>query len=56
LVPVLGLAGGFLVVRNPPKREYALSTLGNTMQASSLAESGICSAPTAIGGRIWQDT
>ena len=54
---VLGFAAGILVIRNLPKREYALYTLGNTMLATILvlADSGISSALTAIGGRIWQD-
>jgi len=57
LVQVLGFAAGILVIRNLPKREYALYTLGNTMLATILvlADSGISSALTAIGGRIWQD-
>lgn len=57
LVQVLGFAAGILVIRNLPKREYALYTLGNTMLATILvlADSGISSALTAIGGRIWHD-
>ena len=46
------------MIRNLPKREYAYYTLGNTMLATILvlADSGISSALTAIGGRIWKDT
>jgi len=58
VVQVLGFAGGIIVVRNLPKPEYALYTLCNTMLATILllADSGISSALTAVGGRIWQDT
>jgi O-antigen/teichoic acid export membrane protein len=57
VVQVIGFAAGILVIRNLPKREYALYTLGNTMLAAILvlADSGISSALTAIGGRIWHD-
>jgi len=57
VVQVLALAAGILIIRHLPKREYALYTLGNTMLATILAlsDSGISSAMTAIGGRIWQD-
>jgi O-antigen/teichoic acid export membrane protein len=55
---VLGFAAGLLIVRTLPKREYAFYTIGNTMLASILvlADSGISSALTAIGGRVWQDS
>jgi O-antigen/teichoic acid export membrane protein len=45
-------------VRALPKREYAFYTIGNTMLATILllADSGISSALTAIGGRVWQDS
>lgn len=58
LVQVLGFAAGLLIVRNLPKREYAFYTIGNTMLATILvlADSGISSALTAIGGRVWQDS
>jgi hypothetical protein len=56
VVQAIGFAAGILVVRNLPKREYALYTLCNTMLATILvlADSGIGSALTAIGGRVWQ--
>ena len=57
LVQVIGFAAGLLIVRNLPKREYAFYTIGNTMLSTilMLADSGISSALTAIGGRVWQD-
>jgi O-antigen/teichoic acid export membrane protein len=57
IVQVLGFVAGILVIRNLPKREYAFYTLCNTMLATVLvlADSGISSALTAIGGRIWHD-
>jgi O-antigen/teichoic acid export membrane protein len=58
LVQVLGFAAGLLIVRTLPKREYAFYTIGNTMLAAILvlADSGISSALSAIGGRVWQDS
>ena len=58
LVQVIGFAAGILVVRNLSKPQYALFTLGNTMLSTILflADSGISSALTAIGGRVWQDS
>lgn len=58
VVQVINFAAGILVIRNLPKPEYALYTLGNTMLATMLvlADSGISNALTAIGGRVWQDT
>jgi O-antigen/teichoic acid export membrane protein len=58
IVQALGFAAGILIVRSLPKREYAFYTLGNTMLAAILllADSGISSALTAIGGRVWQDS
>jgi O-antigen/teichoic acid export membrane protein len=57
VVQALGLVAGILIVRALPKREYAFYTIGNTMLATILllADSGISSALTAIGGRVWQD-
>jgi len=57
-VQVLGFAAGLLIVRTLPKREYAFYTIGNTMLGAILvlADSGISSALTAIGGRVWQDS
>jgi O-antigen/teichoic acid export membrane protein len=57
VVQLLGFAAGILIVRELPKREYAFYTIGNTMLATILllADSGISSALSAIGGRVWQD-
>lgn len=57
LVQGLGFAAGLLIVRTLPKREYAFYTIGNTMLSAILvlADSGISSALTAIGGRVWQN-
>jgi O-antigen/teichoic acid export membrane protein len=57
IVQLLGFAAGILIVRQLPKREYAFYTIGNTMLATILllADSGISSALSAIGGRIWHD-
>jgi O-antigen/teichoic acid export membrane protein len=58
IVQTLGFAAGILIVRSLPKREYAFYTIGNTMLATILllADSGISSALTAIGGRVWDDS
>ena len=57
VVQVLGFAAGLLIVRALPKREYAFYTIGNTMLSTILvlADSGISSALSAIGGRVWRD-
>jgi len=57
LVQLLGFAAGLLIVRSLTKQQYAFYTIGNTMVGAILvlADSGISSALTAIGGRVWQD-
>ena len=57
VVQLLGFAAGILIVRELTKREYAFYTIGNTMLSTILllADSGISSGLSAIGGRIWQD-
>jgi O-antigen/teichoic acid export membrane protein len=57
VVQILGFIAGIMIVRALPKRQYAFYTIGNTMLASILilADSGISSALSAIGGRVWQD-
>lgn len=57
-VQLLGFAAGLLIVRTLPKHEYAFYTIGNTMLSAILvlADSGIGSALSAIGGRVWQDS
>jgi O-antigen/teichoic acid export membrane protein len=54
----LGFVIGIFIIRKLTKPEYAVYTLANTMLASILllADSGIGSAMTSIGGRVWQDT
>src|SRR5436189_5231317 len=57
LVQGLTFAAGILLVRALPKAEYALFTVANTIQATMnlLADNGVSSGVTAIGGRVWQD-
>ena len=57
IVQALNLASGILIIRTLSKQEYACFTLANAMQATmnTLADSGIGSALSAIGGRVWQD-
>jgi O-antigen/teichoic acid export membrane protein len=57
LVQGLTFACGILLVRALPKAEYALFTVANTMLATMnlMADNGIGSGITAIGGRVWQD-
>ena len=57
VVQGLTFACGILIVRALPKAEYALFTVANTMQATMnlMADNGIGSGITAIGGRVWQD-
>jgi O-antigen/teichoic acid export membrane protein len=57
IVQIVGFATGILIVRQLPKREYAYYTIGNTMLSTILllADSGISSALSSIGGRLWHD-
>jgi O-antigen/teichoic acid export membrane protein len=57
LVQGLTFACGILIVRALPKPDYALFTVANTMLATMnlMADNGIGSGITAIGGRVWQD-
>jgi O-antigen/teichoic acid export membrane protein len=57
VVQALGLASGILLVRTLDQQQYAYFTIANTMQGTMnvLADSGISSGLTAIGGKIWQD-
>lgn len=56
-VQILGFASGILLIRTLSKEEYAYFTLANSMQGAMnvLADSGIGSALSAIGGKVWQD-
>ena len=57
IVQAVGLLSGILLVRSLSKTDYAYFTLANTMQATMtlLADVGISSGLSAIGGRVWQD-
>ena len=57
IVQALNAVAGFLMVRSLDKPNYAWFTIISGMSAalSVLADSGIGSAVTAIGGSIWQD-
>ncbi|HTD67957.1 MAG TPA: hypothetical protein VK846_15640, partial [Candidatus Limnocylindria bacterium] len=57
LIQALSFAAGVLLVRVLPKAEYAWFTIANTMQQTMnlLADNGISSGLTAIGGRVWND-
>jgi O-antigen/teichoic acid export membrane protein len=57
LVQSLGFACGVLLVRVLPKLDYGLFTIANTMQQTMnlMADNGIGSGLTAIGGRVWND-
>lgn len=57
LIQAVGFVAGVLLVRVLPKAEYAYFTIANTMQQTMnlLADNGISSGLTAIGGRVWND-
>jgi len=57
VVQALGFASGILLVRSLSKHDYALFTIANTIMGTMnvLADSGIGSGLTAIGGRVWSD-
>ena len=57
LIQAIGFAVGVLLVRALTKTEYAFFTIANTMQQTmnTLADNGINSGVTAIGGRVWND-
>ncbi len=57
IVQLLGFASGILLIRTLSKEEYAFFTLANTMQAAMnvLADSGVSSALSSIGGKVWKD-
>jgi len=57
LIQGLSFASGILLVRALLKAEYAFFTIANTMQHTMnlLADNGISSGLTAIGGRVWND-
>lgn len=57
LIQAMSFAAGVLLVRVLPKAEYAYFTIANTMQQTMnlLADNGVSSGLTAIGGRVWDD-
>lgn len=57
IVQIIGFGSGVLLVRTLSKGDYALFTIANTMMGtmSMLADSGISSGLSAIGGRVWSD-
>ncbi|MCF7785933.1 MAG: hypothetical protein K9N47_07410 [Prosthecobacter sp.] len=57
LVQALNAVAGFLLVRTLEKPDYAWFTIASSMSAALavLADAGIVSAVTSIGGTIWQD-
>ncbi len=57
LVQAMTFASGLLIVRSLSKQEYAFYTIANAMQGTfgPLADIGVGSAVSAIGGRVWQD-
>jgi O-antigen/teichoic acid export membrane protein len=54
-VQLLGFASGILLIRHLSKADYAFFTIANTMLGAMnlLADSGIGSGLSSIGGRIW---
>lgn len=57
LVQVLNALAGFLVIRTLEKPPYAWFTVATGMSAALaiLADAGLASAVTSIGGKVWQD-
>jgi len=57
MIQAINIGSGVLIVRSLHKEEYAYFVLANAMQSTinTLADSGIGSALSAIGGRVWQD-
>jgi O-antigen/teichoic acid export membrane protein len=58
IVQVLGFSSAILLIRNLTKQEYAYFVLANSFQGAIniLADSGVGSAVSAIGGKVWQDS
>lgn len=57
IVQAINLFSGILIIRTISKQEYAFFVIANAMQATmnTLSDSGLGSALSAIGGRVWQD-
>jgi FkbM family methyltransferase len=56
IVQALGFLVGLIVVRHLSKQEYAHFTVANSLQGTMniLADTGVATALSAIGGRVWQ--
>ena len=56
-VQAVGLLAGVLLIRKLSQTEYAFFTIANSMQATliMLADVGVSSALSGIGGKVWQD-
>jgi len=56
-IQALGFASSILLVRTLIKQQYAYFNMASTMEGTMhlLADSGINSGLTAIGGKVWQD-
>jgi O-antigen/teichoic acid export membrane protein len=56
-VQAVGLVSGILLIRKLSQTEYAYFTIANSMQATLilLADVGVSSALSGIGGKVWQD-
>lgn len=57
MVQLMSSAVGILIIRSVTQREYAIFTIAMTIQGTliSLADIGISSVLSGIGGRVWQD-
>jgi O-antigen/teichoic acid export membrane protein len=57
IVQALSFASGILLIRTLDPQQYAYFTIANTMQATMnlLADTGIGTSISAIGGKVWQD-
>lgn len=57
IVQALSFLVGLIVVRHLSKQEYAHFTVANSLQGTMniLADTGVATALSAIGGRVWHD-
>lgn len=57
IVQAISLLSGVLLIRKLSQTEYAFFTIANSMQATliMLADVGVGSALSGIGGKVWQD-
>ena len=56
-VQLITLAGGILIIRQLPTKEYAFYTIANAMLGtmSLLADGGISTGVMSQGGKVWND-